>query len=35
MDKKESSDWRDTIPFAHLLKYHLFGDPSLILKNPI
>ncbi len=26
---KESSDWTQSIPFAHLLKYHLFGDPSL------
>ncbi|SFV71341.1 hypothetical protein MNB_SV-13-1812 [hydrothermal vent metagenome] len=29
MDKEESNNWRADIPFAHLLKYHLFGDPSL------
>lgn len=29
MNEQESSDWTKSIPFGHLLKYHLFGDPSL------
>jgi len=35
MNIKESIDWHNSIPLGHLLKYHLFGDPSLILKNTI
>jgi hypothetical protein len=35
MRRKESSDWRRGIPFKHLYKVHLFGDPTLELPNLI
>jgi len=32
MNKQESNKWTASIPFDHLLKYHLFGDPSLKIE---
>jgi len=34
MRREESSDWTASNPFEHLLKYHLFGDPSLRITVP-
>jgi len=33
LDTKVSKDWKNSMNFAHLLKYHLFGDPSLLLPH--
>lgn len=33
LDEKVSKDWKKEMNFAHLLKYHLFGDPSLLLPH--
>jgi len=33
LDAKVSRDWKNSMNFAHLIKYHLFGDPSLLLPH--